>query len=333
NVRPAEIERGDDVEPLLALGNVLNGLMQEVEARDAEVGVPLGQLARNLGFEVEVLQGDWRRGVDTAQLEARLAGDRAHSIKALCLVHNETSTGVTSDIGASREVLDAAQHPALLMVDTVSSLGCIEVRHDAWRADVTVSGSQKGLMMPAGLGFNAVSQKALAASKNAQSPRAYFDWQAILKLNEQGMFPYTPPANLFFGLQTSLDMLLGEGLAHVFARHQRHAKAARAAVAAWGLETVARRPEEYSPAVTAIFMPEGVDADAFRAHVLRRFDMTLGNGLAQLRGRVFRIGHMGDFNDLSLMAVLSGVEMGLSEFGAPPLASGVVAAMENLKQK
>ncbi len=290
------------------------------------------QLARGLGFEVEVLQGDWRRGADSVQLEARLSEDTDHAIKALCLVHNETSTGVTSDIGAAREVLDALGHPALLMVDAVSSLGCIEVRHDGWRVDVTVSGSQKGLMLPPGLGFNAISATARDANRQARQPRGYWDWQSILATNAQGMFPYTPATNLLFALDTALDMLNEEGLENVFARHRRHARATRAAVDAWGLALVARRPEEYSSAVTAVSMPEGFDADAFRAHVLERFDMSLGSGLAKLQGRVFRIGHLGDFNDLALMGTLAGVELGLAEFGIASKTSGISAAMQTLKQ-
>lgn len=288
-------------------------------------------LARKLGFEVEVLQGDWRRGADPAQIEARLVDDPDHRIKAVCVVHNETSTGVTSDIAAVRDVLDRLAHPALLMVDAVSSLGCIDLRHDEWRIDVTVAGSQKGLMLPPGLGFNAVSAKALEARETAGQARGYFDWAPILKLNAAGMFPYTPATNLLFGLQTALDMLLEEGLPSVLARHQRHARATRAAVAAWGLDMVARREAEYSSAMTAVFLPEDRDGDAFRAHVLKRFDMALGNGLGKLKGRVFRIGHMGDFNDLSLLAVLAGVEMSLAEFDVPLQASGVAAAMEVLK--
>ncbi len=289
-------------------------------------------LARNLGFDTEVLQGDWRRGADPMQIEERLRDDPQKTIKALCIVHNETSTGVTSDIAAVRAVLDKLDHPALLMVDAVSSLASIPVDHDGWRADVTVAGSQKGLMMPPGLGFNAISKKALAAHGTAKQPRGYWDWGAMLAINAQGMFPYTPATNLLFGLQAALDMLEEEGLANVFTRHARHGSATRAAVEAWGLELVARNPGERSNVVTTIMLPDDIDADGFRRHVLERFDMALGNGLSKLQGRAFRIGHLGDFNDLALIATLGGVELGLEEYGVPIRTSGLAAGMAKLKR-
>jgi alanine-glyoxylate transaminase/serine-glyoxylate transaminase/serine-pyruvate transaminase len=287
-------------------------------------------VAQRFGLTVQLAGGDWRRGVDPAEVEARLREDRGHAIKAVAVVHNETSTGATSDVAGVRAAMDRAGHPALLLVDTVSSLACMEYRHDAWRVDVTVSGSQKGLMLPPGLGFNAVSAKALAASKEARLPRSYWDWAPMLRDNAGGFFPYTPATNLLYGLREALAMLREEGLPRVFARHARHAEATRRAVEAWGLELLCRRPEERSASLTAVLMPEGHDADALRKVILERFDMSLGTGLSRLKGKCFRIGHLGDFNDLSLAGTLAGVEMGLGLAGVPHRKGGVAAALEFL---
>src|SRR5688572_8818703 len=288
------------------------------------------EVARRLGLDVELVPGDWRHGVDPAALEARLGDDRDHRIRAVLVVHNETSTGVTSRLPEIRRAIDRAGHPALLLVDAVSSLGSIDLRHDEWRIDVTLAGSQKGLMLPPGLGFNAVSAKALAASPGARLPRAYFSWEQMLGPNAAGFFPYTPATNLLFGLREALAMLEEEGLANVFARHQRLAAAARAAVTAWQLEIVCAREDEHSPVLTAVMMPESHDADRFRAVVLERFDMSLGAGLGRFKGRAFRIGHLGDFNDLMLAGTLCGVEMGLAIAGVPCRAGGVNAALASL---
>lgn len=288
-------------------------------------------LAERLGLEVLWVPGDWRRGVDPAVVEARLGADADRAIKAVMVVHNETSTGVVSPIAAIRGALDRAGHPALLLVDTISSLGSIDYRHDAWGVDVTVGGSQKGLMLPPGLAFNAVSAKALDAHGRARLPRAYWDWGPMLEANARGFFPYTPATNLLFGLAEAIAMLEEEGLAAVFARHDRHAAATRAAVAAWGLEIVALNPAEASSSLTAVLLPEGHDADRLRAVVLEAFDMSLGQGLGRLAGRVFRIGHLGAFNDLLLLGTLAGVEMGLARAGVPHEAGGVQAAMAVLR--
>ena len=304
---------------------------------DAILMVETGQFATlwrdmavKLGLEVEFIPGDWRHGVDAGVVAQKLTADRGHAIKAVAVVHNETSTGVTSEIPAVRRAIDTAGHPALLLVDAVSSLGSIDYRHEEWRVDVTVSSSQKGMMLPPGMGFNAIGDKALAASKSARLPRAYWDWQPMLRDNAAGYFPTTPAINLLYGLRESIRMLEEEGLANVFARHRRFAEATRRAVAAWGLELVCVRPEEYSSALTAVVMPDGHDADAFRQIVLERFDMSLGAGLGKLKGSVFRIGHLGDFNDLMLAGTLSGVEMGLAAAGVPFTRGGVTAALEYL---
>ena len=287
-------------------------------------------MAAKLGLQVDFIPGDWRHGVDAAVIGEKLAADRGHTIKAVAVVHNETSTGVTSDIPAVRRAIDAAGHPALLLVDAVSSLGSIDYRHEAWRVDVTVSSSQKGMMLPPGMGFNAISDKALAASRSARLPRAYWDWQPMIRDNAAGYFPTTPAINLLYGLREAIRMLEDEGLANVFARHKRFGEATRRAVSAWGLEVWCACPEEYSSALTAVVMPEGHDADAFRKIVLARFDMSLGAGLGKLKGRVFRIGHLGDFNDLMLAGTLSGVEMGLAAAGVPFARGGVTAALDFL---
>lgn len=288
------------------------------------------KLAGRLGLEVDFLEGDWRHPVEAAAIAARLAEDQGRKIKAVCVVHNETSTGVTSDIPAVRAAIDGAAHPALLMVDTISSLGSIDYRHDEWGVDVTVAGSQKGLMLPPGLAFNAVSARALAAADEARLPRSYWDWREMLAANARGYFPYTPSTNLLYGLHEALAMLREEGLPQVFARHQRHAQATRLALAGWGLELLSLDPAAHSPALTAVVMPQGHGADAFRKLVLERFDMSLGQGLGKLTDRVFRIGHLGHFNDLTLCGTLAGVEMGLAAAAVPHRAGGVQAAMEFL---
>ena len=287
-------------------------------------------VALKLGLEVDFVPGDWRHGVDPAVVEKKLAADRDHKIKAVAVVHNETSTGATSRVHDVRKAIDRANHPALLLVDTISSLASIDYRHDEWGVDVTVCCSQKGLMLPPGLGLNAVSSKALEASKSAKLPRSYWDWEAMIRDNQMGFFPYTPATNLLYGLREALRMLFEEGLDRVFARHLRHAEATRRAVRAWGLEILCSNPDEYSPALTTVVMPEGHDADALRKVVLDRFDMSLGTGLGKLKGKVFRIGHLGDFNDLMLAGTLCGVEMGLSLAGIPFSKGGVTAALDFL---
>jgi alanine-glyoxylate transaminase/serine-glyoxylate transaminase/serine-pyruvate transaminase len=288
-------------------------------------------MAKKLGLQPEFIKGDWRHGADPAAIEARLAQDTKHEIKALCVVHNETSTGVTSRIGEVRKAIDRAQHPALYMVDTISSLASIDYRHDEWGVDVTVAGSQKGLMLPPGLSFNATSAKALATSKSAKLPRSYWNWEEMIASNQDGWFPYTPATNLLYGLRVALKMLLEEqGLENVFKRHDRHAEATRRAVRAWGLEILCANPAEYSSSLTAVLMPERHSEIAFRQVVLDHFNLSLGSGLTKLRDKVFRIGHLGDFNDLMLLGTLAGVEMGLELARVPHQKGGVDAAMDYL---
>ena len=288
------------------------------------------RMAERLGLVVEFVPGDWRRGVDPRAVEAKLAEDRAQSVKAVCMVHNETSTGVASRVAEVRAAIDRAGHPALFMVDTISSLASIDYRHDDWGVDVTVAGSQKGLMLPPGLSFNALSGKALKASETACLPRSYWDWRDMLGPNAVGFFPYTPATNLLYGLHEALAMLREEGLDNVFARHGRLAEATRRAVRAWGLEILCVDPREYSNSLTAVVMPQGHDADTFREVVLERFNMSLGNGLGKAQGKVFRIGHLGDFNELMLAGTLAGVEMGLEAADVPHEKGGVQAAMDYL---
>jgi alanine-glyoxylate transaminase/serine-glyoxylate transaminase/serine-pyruvate transaminase len=290
-------------------------------------------MAVRLGLQADFVPGDWRHGVDPDGVKAKLAEDRSHAIKAVAIVHNETSTGVTSQVAEVRRRMDTVSHPALLMVDTISSLASIDYRHDEWGVDVTVSCSQKGLMLPPGLGLNAISEKALVASKSARLPRSYWDWEPMLKDSQAGFFPYTPATNLLYGLREALHMLFEEGLENVFARHTRHADATRRAVQAWGLELVCRNPAEYSSSLTAVMMPEGYDADALRKVILDRFDLSLGTGLGKLKGKIFRIGHLGDFNDLMLTGTLGGVEMGLAMAGVPFKTGGVAAALEYLSSQ
>lgn len=288
------------------------------------------KMARKLALDVEFLPGDWRHGANAAEIGARLAADKVHAIKSVCVVHNETSTGVVSNIAAVRKAIDDAKHPALLMVDTISSLGSIDYRHDEWGVDVTVGGSQKGLMLPPGLSFNALSDKSLAATKTAKLTRSFWDWNEMIAANANGFFPYTPATNLLYGLREAIHMLEDEGLANVFKRHDRHAEATRRAVRAWGLEILCADPAEYSSSLTAVMMPPGHDADRLRAVILQHFDMSLGQGLTKLAGKIFRIGHLGDFNDLMLMGTLSGVEMGLELSAVPHKRGGTQAAMEHL---
>jgi alanine-glyoxylate transaminase/serine-glyoxylate transaminase/serine-pyruvate transaminase len=290
-------------------------------------------MATALGLEVDFVPGDWRHGADPTVVAERLGADTAHTIKAVCLVHNETSTGVTSRVPEVRAAMDEADHPALLLVDTISSLASIDYRHDEWDVDVTVSGSQKGLMLPPGLGFNAVSEKARRSSRTARLPRSYWDWDPIIAANGSGFWPYTPATNLLYGLKVALRMLADEGLPNVFARHARHAAATREAVRAWGLEVLCADEREHSGSLTAVLVPDGHDADEVRRVVLDRFDMSLGAGLGKLAGRVFRIGHLGHFNDLTLAGTLSGVQMGLRLAGLPVDSDGVAAALAVLEKE
>jgi alanine-glyoxylate transaminase/serine-glyoxylate transaminase/serine-pyruvate transaminase len=298
------------------------------------------KMATKLGIATEFLAwegrdehlpnaGSWRRGVQAELIEARLRKDTEKKIKAVCVVHNETSTGVTSDIASVRKAIDAAGHPALLMVDSISGLASADFRHDEWGVDVTVSGSQKGLMLPPGISFNALSPRALEASKAAKLPRAFFDWAEIVEMNKTGYWPYTPSTNLLYGLSEALDMVLGEGLDKVFARHQRWAAGVRAGVNAWGLPIQCADPAVYSPVLTGVITPEGVDADALRKLIHERFDLSLGTGLGKLKGRMFRMGHLGDSNDLTLVAMVAGVEMGLKLAGVKLAGSGVQATMDH----
>jgi alanine-glyoxylate transaminase/serine-glyoxylate transaminase/serine-pyruvate transaminase len=288
------------------------------------------QQAERLGVVVDYVPGNWRRGAVATELASRLSADDRQIYKAVMVVHNETSTGVTSNIPGIRVEMDRHRHPALLMVDTISSLGSMDYRHDEWGVDVTVAGSQKGLMLPPGLSFNAISEKALSANKTAKLPRSYWDWQEMLGPNRNGFFPFTPATTLLYGLKEALAMLLEEELTNVFRRHCRHAEATRIAVRSWGLEIFCEAPPEYSSSLTAVLMPEGHDADRLRSMILENFDMSLGAGLSRLAGKVFRIGHLGSFNDLMLAGTLSGVEMGLRLARVPHQAGGVTAALQSL---
>lgn len=288
-------------------------------------------VAVRFGLDVDFVPGDWRHGVDPAEVEGKLMEDRTHKIKAVAIVHNETSTGVTSRVPEVRKAMDRANHPALLMVDTVSSLASIEYRHEEWGVDVTVGCSQKGLMLPPGLGLNAISERAMHASRSARLPRSFWDWGAIIAANQSGFFPYTPPTNLLSGLCESIRMLEEEGLENVFSRHDRHAEATRRAVRTWGLEILCANPGEYSSSLTAVVVPEGYDADRVRNVILEKFNMSLGTGLGKVKGKVFRIGHLGDFNDLMLAGTLAGVEMGLALANVPFTRGGVAAALGYLE--
>ena len=318
-----------------ALVNTLNPGDQVLMYETGHFATLWKRLAERLGLKPEFIGGDWRRGVDANAIEERLKKDTNHAIKAVCAVHNETSTGVTSNIAAVRKAIDAAKHPALLLVDTISSMGSVDYRHDEWGVDVTVAGSQKGLMLPPGLSFNAVSDKAIAASKTNTMPKAYWAWDEILTANANGFWPTTPATNILYGLAEAIDMLNEEGLSNVFARHLRHAQATRAAVEAWGLEVLCQNPAEYSPALTAVVMPKKPDgthynADDLRKTALEKFNMSLGTGLSKLSGWVFRIGHLGDFNDLTLLGTLGGVEMAMEAAGVPHKKGGTQAAIDYL---
>lgn len=287
-------------------------------------------MAVKLGLDVDFVPGDWRHGVDPAKVEEKLVEDKKQNIKAVMMVHNETSTGATSRVTEVRKAIDRAGHPALFLVDTISSLGSIDYRHDEWRVDVTVGCSQKGLMLPPGLGLNAISDKALKTSRSSRLPKSYWDWEPMINDNRSGFFPYTPSTNLLYGLRESLSMLLEEGLENVFARHSRLAEATRRAVKSWGLEILCLNPEEVSNSLTAVLMPDGYNADELREMILKKFNMSLGTGLGKLKGKIFRIGHLGDFNELMLTGTLSGVEMGLAMAGVPYQKGGVMAAMDYL---
>lgn len=314
-----------------ALVNTLSGGDRVLMVETGHFATLWKEIALKLGLEVDFIPGDWRHGVEPDVVEQRLREDTSGSIKAVCVVQNETSTGVASRIDAVRRAIDRSGHAALFIVDTISSLASIDYRHDEWSVDVTVGASQKGLMLPPGLSFNAVSEKALSAQAQATLPRSFWDWSPILAANENGFFPYTPATNLLYGLREALAMLADEGLPNVFARHARHADATRRAVEAWGLEVLCRNPDEYSGSTTAVMTPEGHDADHLRTVVLDRYDLSLGVGLARLAGKVFRIGHLGDLNDLSLVGTLAGVEMGLADAGVPHTPAGVRAAMDFLQ--
>ncbi|WP_222264921.1 pyridoxal-phosphate-dependent aminotransferase family protein [Modestobacter marinus] len=290
------------------------------------------KMATEMGLEVDFVPGDWRHGVQPEAVQEKLAADTGHAIKAVMVVHNETSTGVTSRVGEVRQAIDAAGHPALLLVDTISSLGSIDYRHDEWGVDVTISGSQKGLMLPPGISFNAVSEKALEASRTAKLPKSYWNWEPILAANANGFWPYTPATNILYGLKEALKMLAEEGLPNVYARHARHAEATRAAVRGWGLEVLALDEREYSGSLTAVLLSDEYDADAVRELILREYDMSLGAGLTKLAGKVFRIGHLGHFNDLTLAGTLAGVQMGLVRSGVKIDPTGLQSALDRLQQ-
>ena len=326
--------------PSSATGSWEAALVNTLSPGDRVLAFEIGEFARlwsevakRLGLTVDVVSTDWRHGVDPDAVYERLAADREHSIKAVLVVHNETATGVTTRVPLVREAMNRAGHPALLMVDAVSSLACIDLRHDEWGIDVTIAGSQKGLMLPPGLSFQAISARALQATASAKLPRSYWAWEPMLAVNPSGYFPYTPSTNLLFGLRESLRMLQEEGLHQVFRRHARLADAARRAVEGWNLELCARRPDEYSNTVTTVLMPEGHDADALRALILNRFNMSLGAGLGRLKGLAFRIGHLGDFGDLMLAGTLAGVEMGLAAANVPFRKGGVAAALDCLSAR
>ena len=287
-------------------------------------------IAHKFKLEIDFVKGDWRTGVDPNIVESKLKEDTEKKIKAVCAVHNETSTGVTSRIGEIRKAMDNADHPALLFVDTISSLGSIDYRHEEWKVDVTVGGSQKGLLLPPGLSFNAISSKALDAYKNSDLPKSYWDWEPMIENNKKGYFPYTPATNLLYGLDEAINILTEEGLENVFNRHIRFAEATRIAVNAWGLEILCKNPDEYSSSLTAVLVPEGHDADSLRKIILDDFNMSLGTGLAKVTGKVFRIGHLGDFNELMLAGTLSGVEMGLMKSKIPFNKGGILKALEFL---
>ena len=315
-----------------AIVNTLNEGDKVLMFETGEFSTKWWDIAERLKIKSDFVEGDWRTGADPEIVEKKLKEDTNKEIKAVFVVHNETSTGVASRIGEIRKAMDNANHPALLMVDTISSLASIDYKHEEWKVDVTVGGSQKGLLLPPGLSFNAISSKALEAYKNSKLPKSYWDWKPMLDNNKNGFFPYTPATNLFYGLDEAINMLLEEGLENVFARHKRHAEATRLAVKAWGLEILCKNPDEYSNSLTAVMMPDGHDADALRKVILDNYNMSLGMGLNKIKGKVFRIGHLGDFNDLMLSGTLAGVEMGLSKSGVPFKKGGILAALDYLSK-
>ncbi|MAV48909.1 MAG: serine--glyoxylate aminotransferase [Pelagibacteraceae bacterium] len=315
-----------------AIVNTLNEGDKVLMFETGEFSTKWWDIAEKLKLKGDFVEGDWRTGAEPEIVEKKLKEDANKEIKAVFVVHNETSTGVASRIGEIRKAMDNANHPALLMVDTISSLASIDYKHEEWKVDVTVGGSQKGLLLPPGLSFNAISSKALEAYKNSKLPKSYWDWKPMLDNNKNGFFPYTPATNLFYGLDEAINMLLEEGLENVFARHKRHAEATRLAVKAWGLEILCKNPEEYSNSLTAVMMPDGHDADALRKVILDNYNMSLGMGLNKVKGKVFRIGHLGDFNDLMLSGTLAGVEMGLTKAGVPFKKGGILAALDYLSK-
>lgn len=315
-----------------AIVNTLNPKDKVLMFETGQFSYLWAEQAKKLSLDVELVPGDWRHGIDHKVVEQKLSQDKDHKIKALLVLHNETATGITNNIGNIRKAMDSAKHPALLLVDTISSLASIDYRHDEWKVDVTVCGSQKGLLLPPGLSFNAISQKALEAHSRSTMQKAYWDWKPILENNKNGFFPYTPATNLIFGLDEALNMLMEEGLENIFKRHTRLAEATRIAVKAWGLEILAKNPEEYSNTITAILLPEGYDSDSLRKVILDEYNMSLGMGLNKIKGKVFRIGHLGDFNDLMLAGALAGVEMGLKKSKIPFKSGGIMAAIDYLSK-
>jgi alanine-glyoxylate transaminase/serine-glyoxylate transaminase/serine-pyruvate transaminase len=315
-----------------AIVNTLNPKDKVLMFETGQFSYLWAEQAKKLSLDVELVPGDWRHGIDHKVVEQKLSQDKNHKIKALLVLHNETATGITNNIGNIRKAMDSAKHPALLLVDTISSLASIDYRHDEWKVDVTVCGSQKGLLLPPGLSFNAISQKALEAHSRSTMQKAYWDWKPMLENNKNGFFPYTPATNLIFGLDEALNMLMEEGLENIFKRHTRLAEATRIAVKAWGLEILAKNPEEYSNTITAILLPEGYDSDSLRKVILDDYNMSLGMGLNKIKGKVFRIGHLGDFNDLMLAGALAGVEMGLKKSKIPFKSGGLMAAMDYLSK-
>ena len=315
-----------------AIVNTLNPKDKVLMFETGQFSYLWAEQAKKLSLDVELVPGDWRHGIDHKVVEQKLSQDKDHKIKALLVLHNETATGITNNIGNIRKAMDSAKHPALLLVDTISSLASIDYRHDEWKVDVTVCGSQKGLLLPPGLSFNAISQKALEAHSRSTMQKAYWDWKPMLENNKSGFFPYTPATNLIFGLDEALNMLMEEGLENIFKRHTRLAEATRIAVKAWGLEILAKNPEEYSNTITAILLPEGYDSDSLRKVILDEYNMSLGMGLNKIKGKVFRIGHLGDFNDLMLAGALAGVEMGLKKSKIPFKSGGIMAAIDYLSK-
>ncbi|MEY3961920.1 MAG: aminotransferase class V-fold PLP-dependent enzyme [Proteobacteria bacterium] len=315
-----------------AIVNTLNPRDKVLMFETGQFSYLWAEQAKKLSLDVELVPGDWRHGIDSKVVEQKLSQDKNHKIKALLVLHNETATGITNNIKNIRKAMDSAKHPALLLVDTISSLASIDYRHDEWKVDVTVGGSQKGLLLPPGLSFNAISQKALEAYSKSTMQKAYWDWKPMLENNKNGFFPYTPATNLVFGLDEALNMLMEEGLENVFKRHTRLAEATRIAVKAWGLEILAKNSDEYSNTITAILLPEGHDSDSLRKVILDEYNMSLGMGLNKIKGKVFRIGHLGDFNDLMLAGTLAGVEMGLKKSKIPFKSGGLMAAIDYLSK-